>query len=80
VAHRIADGRRLERDREIVGAMFCERHARIVGAPGRDRIRVNYGTEDGVSAEPTVSLDSRGTRIRTCCGCHATARVKAWRA
>ena len=52
----------------------------MVGAPGRDRIRVNYGTEDGVSAEPTVSLDSRGTRIRTCCGCHATARVKAWRA
>jgi hypothetical protein len=44
VAHRIGDGRRLERDREIVGAMFCERHARIVGAPGRDRIRVNYGT------------------------------------
>jgi hypothetical protein len=35
--------------------MFCERHARIVAAPGGDRIRVNYGTEDGVSAEPTLS-------------------------
>ena len=39
----------------IVGAMFCERHARIVAARWRDRIRVKYGTEVGLHAHRVVA-------------------------
>src|SRR5690242_11199797 len=46
VAHRVADGGRLERDRKRLGAMLCVGHAWIVAAPGRNRIRMNYGTGD----------------------------------
>ena len=34
--------------------MLHVHHAAILVAPARSRIRVNYGTEDGVSAEPTA--------------------------
>ena len=47
--------------------MLCMDHAWIVAARPRERIRVNYGTEDRVSAEPR--------RIRNSFGCRTAPAV-----
>lgn len=45
VGHRVAHPPGLERKRDVFAAMLHEHHARIVTAPWRNRIRVNYGTD-----------------------------------
>ena len=42
-AHRVADGRGLERDRRLVAELFCVCHSPIVASLGGARIRMNYG-------------------------------------
>ena len=55
-AHRVCDGRGLERDGQLVPAILCIDHARIVVAPLRSRIRVNYGTGNGAGPEPCLYI------------------------